>query len=119
VKSFQEHFCVEHNCSAEEFLGKVFWLCLNRHAVPFVPFLGGFRSGYFEADRELISSAGRSVNFDQVRGEIRDFFMDPNNRGWLRKRFNMRLSTTRLKRLARRYLPDAESRSPIGGAVPE
>jgi len=119
MKSFQELFCVEHGCSSEDFTEKVFWECLNRHAIPFVPFLGGFWSGYFAADRELISCAGRAVNLGQVRVEIGDFFMDPNNRGWLRKRFQIRLSTTRLKRLARRYLTDAESQSPVGDVMSE
>jgi hypothetical protein len=113
VKSFQDLFCEEHRCKEDEFSGKVFWRALYPHAWPFVPFLGGCRSDYFAADRELISGAGRATTMIQLRTEIADFVMDANNRGWLRQRARVRVSTTRLKRLARRYLPGEDSPAPF------
>ena len=113
LKSFQELFCGEQQCPEGKFARKVFWRALYPHAWPFVPFLGGFRSDYFAADRELISGAGRATTMIQLRVEIADFVMDANNRGWLRQRFHVRISTTRLKRLARRYLPGEDSQAPF------
>ena len=104
LKSFQELFCEEERCKEGEFSRKVFWRVLYAHAWPFVPLLGGLRSDYFVADRELISGAGRATTMIQLRTEIADFVIDGNNRGWLRERLRIRVSTTRLKRLAGKYL---------------
>jgi len=69
----------------------------------------GFNSRHFTADRELLSGVRRAVNMGQVKEEIRDYLMDPDNRGWLRKVANIRISSQRLKRLAKRYLPEPGS----------
>jgi hypothetical protein len=113
LKSFQELFCEEEHCTEGEFSRKVFWRALYPHAWPFVPLLGGLRSDYFVADRELISGAGRATTMVQLRTEIADFVMDGNNRGWLRVHLRIRVSATRLKRLARKYLPGADSQAPF------
>ena len=115
LKSFQELFCEEQRCNEGQFARKVFWRSLYSHATIFVPLLGGFRSEYFVADRELISGAGRATTMAQLRTEIADFVMDANNRGLLRQRVRVRVSATRLKRLARRYLPPDDSQAPFAG----
>ena len=112
-KSFQELFCEAQRCTEGEFARKVFWRALYPHAWPLVPLLGGFRSDYFVADRELLTGAGRATTMDQLRTEIVDYVMDANNRGWLRQRVRVRVSTTRLRRLARQYLPGSDSKEPF------
>ena len=109
MKTFEEAFCKEHRCDPERFRRKVFWRTLPRHAWPFVPFLGGFNSRFFTADRELLSGVSRAENMNRVRDEILDYFMDSQNRGWLHNVANIRVSTHRLKRLAKEYLPDPGS----------
>ena len=118
MKSLEELYCDEHRCALEEFPRRVFWECLYRHALPFVPFVGGFGSDFFAADRGLILEAGRAFSRGQVREGIIDFFRDPGNQGWFKARCNLRISTRRLVRLSNRYLPGADSRAPIGETVP-
>jgi|ERR1019366_9483555 hypothetical protein len=114
-KSFQELFCEQQRCNDGQFVRKVFWRSLYPHAWPFVPLLGGFGSDYFAADRELIACVGRVTTVSQLQTEIVDFFLDANNRGWFRQRIRVRVSTTRLKRLARRYLAAGDSQAPFVG----
>lgn len=114
VKTFGELFCEAYHIDHDEFSRKVFWQCLYRHALPLVPFWGGFHADYFAADHELILSAGRAASIRQVREEVADYFQYPNNHGWLRKRARIRISTKRLVRLARRYLTTGDSRPPAG-----
>jgi hypothetical protein len=119
MKSFETLLCEKDGCKPDEFVKKVFWHCLTRHALPFVPLLGGYRSDFFAADRELIESAGRAVQLGQVREEIAAFFMDSGNRGFWRRTANIRLSTTRVTRLSKCYLPRVDTRSPVGDVVME
>ena len=113
VKTFERIYCEESRCDAAQFRRKIFWLTLPPHALPFVPLLGGFNSRYFTADRDLLSGVSRAVTVNQVREEIRDYFADSQNRGWLRTVAHIRISSHRLKRLAKEYLPDPGSNSPI------
>ncbi len=97
---------------------KVFWLSLYPHAVIIAPLILLLNYDYFVADRDLIASAGRATDIPSVRSEVRDFFWDSNNRGWLRRTCLIRVSGQRLKNLARRYLPASESVSPLGETEP-
>jgi len=69
------------------------------------PVLGEFWSDRFCVDRELIAGAGRAVRMSQVRQAVREYFSDPGNRHWLRRRLNFRLSAKRLMLLAIEHLP--------------
>jgi len=71
-------------------------------------------SDYFNADRELIRGAGSAVTMAQVKEEIRDYFLTAHNGGWLRRIWSVRVSTNRLRRLARIYLPDPRPTFPEG-----
>ena len=113
MKSFQERFCDEHHCGADEFPQKVFWRCLHRHALLLAPLVGGFGSRYFTPDRELILCAGRAVHMSEVREEVRHFFTAPANQQRLRRDAKLRLSGKRLMLLAGQYLPGSGSLPPF------
>lgn len=89
----------------------MFWQSLPWHALPFALLFGGINSSYTAADRELLYGVSRAVNMSQVREELRDYFMARANLRWRRRDANIRVPTTRLKTLAKQYLPD-----PGGGA---
>ncbi len=103
-QTFKELFCAEHKCPHDQFVRKVFWRCLHRHAVLFAPLVGGYRSSYFVADRELIERAGNAVHMAEVKESIEYFFIDADNRRWARQGLDLRLSSLRLRRLAQEYL---------------
>lgn len=93
---------------------RVFWRTLYPHAVLAAPVFLVFNYEFFVADRDLIASAGRASDMKHVREEVREFFWDTNNHGWLRRRLFIRISGQRLKNLARRYLPEDDgSASPV------
>ena len=104
--SFQEKFCDAHHCTPEDFKRRVFWRCLRRHALPFAPILLLFKPGYFYCDWELITAAGCALSLNTVQAEIGEFFCDTRNRGWWRRRLEIRVSGRRLSRLAAAYLAD-------------
>ena len=49
----------------------------------------------------------------RVREDVRDYFWDSNNQGWLRRVANIRVSGQRLKNIARNYLPEGGSAMPF------
>ena len=106
--TFQEQYCERNSCPKDRFARWVFWHCLYRHAVPLAPLILLLNYDYFVSDRDLIASAGRATDMHHLRNEVRDFFWDSNNRGWLRRTCRIRVSGQRLKNLAHRYLPEGE-----------
>lgn len=109
MKSFEELFCEAHRCSPDEFRKKVFWRSLPWWAKLLALFVGGYGGAHFGPDREFIAGVGRASDMAHVRMEIREYFDDPLNRGWLRQVANVRASTRKVRKLARRYLPDSST----------
>lgn len=111
MKTFEELFCEAHGYSPAQFRSKVFWRCLTWRGKLFAVFLGGLMGEHFGPDRTFITGAGRATDMAQIRTEVRDYFEDPLNRGWLRQVADIRVSTRRLRNLARRYLPESATGS--------
>lgn len=105
--TFLERYCAATGCPPAQFRRRIFWRCLHPLARPFVPLLGGMNSEYFSADRDLIADAARATTLEQLRDDIRDYLHDPRNQLWLRGTLQLRFSTSRLRALARAYLPAA------------
>ncbi len=114
MKTFSELFGDAYRIRHYDVARKIFWATLYRHAWGLAPFLGGFGANYFAADRELIADVGRATDISQIREYIIDYLLDSQNRGWLPHHAKIRVSTTRLKRLAGRFLPGGDSTSPLG-----
>jgi hypothetical protein len=108
---------MEEKCPAEQFVSRIFWRTLYPHARVVAPFILLFQRSFFEADRSLISAAGDACDMKRIREDVRDFFWDSNNRGWVRRRINIRVSGQKLKDLAREYLPEGVSVPPFPPAA--
>ena len=100
MTTFQERYCAARQCSPEDFARALFWQCLHRHALP----IALLRREFFAADWELVVQAGRARNLRELNEEIREFVHDGRNRIWWRGRAHFRLSTHRLRNVARQYL---------------
>ena len=107
MRTFRELYCEKHRCTEQQFVRQLFWKALYPHALPFAPLLLLIRGDYFIADRSLIASVANAVTMHRVREEVRDYFWDSNNRGWLRRVANIRISGQRVKDIARNYLPES------------
>ncbi len=109
MSTFRDRFCEQHRCSPDAFVQKVFWASLYPHAIPLAAVLLRVNRDFFSADRALILAAADATTMKQIREEVRDYFWDSMNRGWLRRRALIRVSGQRLKNVARRYLPEGTS----------
>lgn len=120
MPTFLEVYRERHHCTAEQFHHRVLRDCLYPHARLLAPAIRLFNYDFFAADRALISCVAAATTVKRVREEVRDFFWDSNNRGWLRRTVNIRVSGQRLKNLARHYLPEGTATpfSPHEGSNP-
>jgi hypothetical protein len=98
--TFSEKFCAQNRISPDKFCETVLWLSLppSAKAVRWVLLL---IPDYFAPDRELINSVGRLKHMEGFDAEVMDFMYDPNNRGFLRRGLNLRVSSRRLHSLVR------------------
>lgn len=106
MRTLREIYCERHNCSPEQFARRVFWRALYPHGLVVTPFILWLSYDYFSPDRSLIMHAGDATSVSQIRHEVRDYFWDSSNRGWLRRTLRIRISGERLKNLSRDYLPE-------------
>lgn len=105
MKTFEEVFRERHRCSAMEFRRRVFWHSLHPHAVPLAPLF--LVSAHFTPERALISGCAQARSMRALLEELDSYLRDPANGHWLRRRCGLRLSTRRLRKLAKDYLPGA------------
>jgi hypothetical protein len=110
-KTLAEAFCARHGCTMEEFRRRFFWRALHRHALPIAPLLQ--LGNHFAVDEDLIANCGRARSMHELREELLAHCHHPLNRGWLRRRLALRVSTHRLRRLAGQYLPGAKLAPPL------
>ena len=86
-------------------MAEVLQICMARRALPVLVLMR--HSGFFAADHELIRAVAQAVTMDEVREAIDEFWSHSANYTWFRRVAGLRLSTTRLRRVASQYLPFA------------
>ncbi len=114
--SFAEKYCERRQVDRKKYLEAVMQESLYPVARLLRPFLL-LRPGYFDADREFISSVGlltRARDFDVEAADFRD---QPSNRWFLRRILKLRVSTVRLGKIVREILRDG-STQPFQAAPP-
>ncbi len=112
VKTWEESYCERHRCTPLQFRQRVFWRTLHWHALPLAPFL--LPTGFFAEDLELIGACGQVRGMRELREELKEFRFRRVSESWLRRAMAIRVSTERLRRLARDYLPGASLPPPFG-----
>jgi hypothetical protein len=109
--TFAECFCAKHNIPPEKYLRAVFVRVLYRRTLPVRWLLQMLNPNYFAADFDLIHGVERLRRMRGFAVEVERFNEHPVNRGWLRRRLLLRVSTARLRALIRDTLPGAEQRA--------
>lgn len=99
--TFADYFCAQHKIPLEQYESAVFKLLLYRRAVPFTGFLVILNRDHFTADHDLIKAVAHLTRIRNFAVEVERFHDHPYNRGMLRWRFRMRISTTRLRGLVK------------------
>ncbi len=103
-------------CPEPAFEPRVFWACLPWHARLLAPVLGLVWRDYFSVDHALIGCIGSVRSMGQLNAELGDYVVDRRNRGWWRRRARVRVSTQRVRRLARSHLWPRNEESPVEAA---
>jgi len=106
--TFSARFCDDHHCRRDAFVAAVLRLCVARRALPILLLMPNSR--FFGADRELIQTVERASTMEEVQDDIDYYWSQPANKTWLRRVVGLRLSTSRLRRVAGEYLPFAKPR---------
>lgn len=109
MKNLEQSFCESHGCEPRQFQRRLFHEALYPHARVIAPFLGGFDSAYFAADRELIAAAGQALTLHQLREEVRYYRSSAELRRWPRGVARLRISTQQLIRIVRPHLSTGEA----------
>ncbi|HTZ21581.1 MAG TPA: hypothetical protein VMC06_11935 [Opitutaceae bacterium] len=81
-------------------------LCLYRKALVLRPLLQCYNRNYFAPDRDFIRRVGKIRRREELTRELDEFYYHPKNRGWLRRRLNLRISCRKLVALAREVMPE-------------
>jgi hypothetical protein len=89
---------------AADFTRAWFWACLHRRGLVLVPLCALLGRDFFAPDRELLDRVARVRTLRELDEEIRDFRADARNQTLWRKVAGVRVSTRRLRRLARPLL---------------
>lgn len=103
-KTLAELYCARHGLNADECVETLLNASLYPHARFFARWLRMFRPRHFAADYEFVMSVGCLRRFRDFPVEADEFAQHPDNRGLLRRTLNLRVSTRRLRRLARQTL---------------
>lgn len=112
MKTLADAYAEQHGCAAADFRWTAFWATLHRHAFLVVPFLCW--TDFFDVDLELVSTCGRARNMREVQEALVDYSHHPRNSSWFRRALRMRVSSRRMKLLARQYMASgASTRSPF------
>ncbi len=101
-------FCGARGCTDGDFPRIMLRQSLHRRALVLRSLIELFDPEYFALDRDLIQQVGAANSMQEVDNELRDFMLDTRNHRWIRMRLRLRVSTTRLRRIARRHLRPQE-----------
>ncbi len=106
---FADSFCEQHGVPREQYARAIFKRALYRRARLVAWLLPIFRREYFAADFDLIYQIERIRRLRDFNTEAERFHEHHSNRGWLRRRFLIRVSTSRLKNLIKATLPPSSA----------
>lgn len=99
--TFKTAYCTAHACPPEHFGRRVFLAALHGRALPAAWVLYLLKPGFFQADFELIRAAGEATDSRQLEEYLQEYRLDSHNLHWARRHAFLRVSTRRLRRLAR------------------
>ncbi len=110
MKTLADAYAEQHGCAIEDFRWAAFWAALHRHAFLVVPFLCW--TDFFDVDLELVSTCGRARSMREVQEALVDYSHHPRNSSWFRRVLRMRVSSRRMKVLARKYMASGAGTRP-------
>jgi len=117
-RSFSENVCEQWGLHPNQYENAVIQRCLYRKARFLRPLLQCYNRNFFAPDREFVRRVGKISRREELLRELDEFYYHPKNGGWLRRRFNLRISCRKLVALAREVMPELHARSFAGNGLP-
>ncbi len=105
--TFAESFCAQHGIQREQFVRIVFKQVLYPRTLLLTGFLQFLKCDYFAPDFDLIYGVEHLRRMREFKIEASRFNEHPANRGWLRRRLRLRVSTHLLQALIKETLPSS------------
>lgn len=105
-RSFSESVCEQLGLHPNQYENVVFQRCLYRKALILSPLLRCYNRNFFAPDHDFIRRVGQIRRREELLRELDEFYYHPKNGGWLRRRFNLRISCRKLVALARKVMPE-------------
>jgi hypothetical protein len=108
-KTFKAVYCEKFSVPAARFDESLFWRAIRWYARPLVFVMKIGNANYFRPDYEFIRSVGSCEIMDDVRAEVAAFRWECGISSPLRRRLRLRVSTSRIAKLAKRLLRSDQS----------
>lgn len=104
VKTFKAIYCERFSVPAARFDESLFWRAIRWYALPVVLVVKIVNVNYFRPDYEFIRSVGSCEIMADVRAEVAAFRWECGISSPLRRHLRLRISTSRVAKLAKRLL---------------
>ncbi|MFY8217012.1 MAG: hypothetical protein ACOVMP_10490 [Chthoniobacterales bacterium] len=104
AKTFKAIYCERYSVPAARFDESLFWRAIRWYALPLVFVVKIVNANYFRPDYEFIRAVGSCEIMDDVRAEVAAFRWECGISSPLRRRLRLRVSTSRIAKLAKRLL---------------
>ena len=117
-KTFAEIFCSHRALPPDRFAPVLLRETYYPHAAAVASLVRLLSPDGFVLDQELVRGVGLISRRDQLAGVLTDFRIDSRNRGLLRSRLRLRVSTRRMQRVVYDLMPaEAGEKPPAGASV--
>ena len=104
MATFRSCYCARQDCPREAFARKVMLHSMPLPYRPLAAVIALIFPKFFAEDLRLVQYCGDATSMRKIRDEIAGYFGDAIYWGFWRRRLNFRMSTARLKDLARESL---------------
>jgi len=98
-QTFYDLCCRHFGCKPEACEDAIFWHCLFSQSKLKARLMHALHPEFFLADRKLIRSLAGVASYAELENELMEFRVDYISGGFLREKWRMRVSTTKIARL--------------------
>lgn len=106
--NLRSKYCEQHSIRPDDFVDRVFWATIPRSKRPIARLVYCLYPKYFDLDRRAIWNCGGAESLAALETELSGFFSEAYKWGYMRKRARLRISAQKLRRLARKHLPETK-----------
>jgi len=99
-ESFLTRYCQKYHCPPEDFAVTVLWHCMHRLQKPLARLIWLYNADFFHSDLDLINQVKDATNYAKVREIVKFFSKEPSANKFTRRTLKVRISRSKLLKLA-------------------